>query len=112
MPRRLRARTEMRIDMSIGKKIVSLVLAALAGIVLLFGVGEYQVSRVYEAASYANINTVPGLIVLQDAVIPVALIRIDVWKHMHAPDDAHRDRLEQDIAERRRHLDDVLKRFE
>jgi methyl-accepting chemotaxis protein len=98
--------------MSIGKKMVSLVLSALAGILLLFGVGEYQVNRVYDSASYANVNSVPALVVLQDAVIPIALIRLDVWKHMHAPDDAQRDKLEQDIAERRRHLDDVLKKYE
>jgi methyl-accepting chemotaxis protein len=98
--------------MSIGKKIVSLVLSALAGILLLFGVGEYQVSRVFEAANYANVNTVPSLIVLQDAIIPMALIRIDVWKHMHAPDDAQRDKLEHEIVEHRRHVAEVLKRYE
>jgi methyl-accepting chemotaxis protein len=98
--------------MSIGKKMVSLVLSALAGILLLFGVGEYQVSRVFEAANYANVNTVPSLIVLQDAIIPMALIRIDVWKHMHAPDDAQRDKLEHEIGEHRRHVAEVLKRYE
>lgn len=98
--------------MSIGKKIASLVLTALVGILVPFGLGEYGVSRVYEAANYTNTNTVPSLIVLGDAVIPVSLIRIAVWKHIDDPDPQQKETLEHDIDEQRRRLEDVFKRYE
>jgi methyl-accepting chemotaxis protein len=98
--------------MSIGKKITSLVLAALAGILILFGVSEYEMGRVYEATNYANVNTVPSMIVLEDALIPIAMIRLDVWKHIDQPDDALKDKLEEQINERRRTLDVVFKKYE
>lgn len=98
--------------MSIGKKIASLVLSALAGIMVLFALGEYEVDRVYESANYANANTVPSLIVLGDAVVPISLIRIDVWKHIDTPDDQQKEKLEREIDEHRRRLDEVFKRYE
>jgi methyl-accepting chemotaxis protein len=98
--------------MSIGKKIASLVLTALAGILILFGLGEYEVSRVYETANYANVNTVPSLIVLGDAMVPVAMIRLDVWKHIDEPEASRKEKLEHQIDEHRRHLDEVFKKYE
>jgi methyl-accepting chemotaxis protein len=98
--------------MSIGKKMTSLVLAALAGILILCGVAEYEVSRVYETANYANVNTVPSIIAMDDAIIVLARIRMEVWKHVDQPDAAGKDKVEQEIGEHRRRLDDVLKKYE
>jgi methyl-accepting chemotaxis protein len=98
--------------MSIGKKITGLVLSALAGILVLFAVSEYQLGRVYDAANYGNTNTVPSLIVLQDALIPLAVIRVDVWKHIDHPEAAGKEKLDEQINEQRRYLDDVFKKYE
>jgi methyl-accepting chemotaxis protein len=98
--------------MSIGKKITSLVLAALAGIVVLLSVGEYGVSRVYESANYANVNTVPSLLVVEDSRVAVALMRLDVWKHIDEPDSLQKDRFEQEISGYRRQLDELHKQYE
>jgi methyl-accepting chemotaxis protein len=98
--------------MSIGKKMASLVLAALAGILVLFGVGQYEMNRVYETANFVNVNTVPSLIVLEESLIHVALIRLDVWKHVDQTDGMQRDKFEQEISDHRRRLDEAFKKYE
>jgi len=98
--------------MSIAKKMSSLVLTALVGILILCGVAEYEVSRVYETANYANANTVPSMILVDDAIIVLARIRMEVWKHVDQPDAAGKDKVEHEISEHRRRLDDVLKKYE
>ncbi|HYJ09128.1 MAG TPA: methyl-accepting chemotaxis protein [Polyangiaceae bacterium] len=98
--------------MSIAKKMTSLVLTALVGILILCGVAEYEVSRVYETANYANVNTVPSMILVDDAIIVLARIRMEVWKHVDQPDAAGKDKVEQEISEHRRRLDDALKKYE
>jgi methyl-accepting chemotaxis protein len=50
--------------------------------------------------------------VLGDAVIPLALIRLDVWKHIDQLEAAQKDKLEQDIADRRRQIDAQFKKYE
>ena len=48
--------------MSISKKIATLVLSALAGILMLAGISQRTTNAVFDAANYANDNTVPSLV--------------------------------------------------
>jgi methyl-accepting chemotaxis protein len=50
--------------MTVAQKMIALAASALVGIMLLAGMGQRQIDRVYETANYANINTVPSLVVL------------------------------------------------
>lgn len=47
--------------MTVFNKMLMLVLSALFGIVLLAVVAQYQMGRVFEAANYGTVNTVPSL---------------------------------------------------
>lgn len=49
------------IKLSVAQKMLLLASSALLGIVLLTGISQYLMNKVYEAASYADINTVPRL---------------------------------------------------
>ena len=98
--------------MSILKKMSLLVASALLGILVLVGVSEYQLRRVYEAANYGNINTVPSLVVLHEAFAPLATLRTEVWQHIAQTDDAARTELERKIADNRRQVDEAFKKYE
>jgi methyl-accepting chemotaxis protein len=53
--------------MTVSKKMLSLILSAAFGIILLAIVGLTQMSRVYETTNYANVNVVPSVLTLDEA---------------------------------------------
>jgi methyl-accepting chemotaxis protein len=50
--------------MTIGRKMLLLSLSTMLGILLLAGAGLFQMDKVYEAANYGNINSVPSILVV------------------------------------------------
>lgn len=72
--------------MTIGKKMALLVLSALVGILILAGLGQYQIQHVYHAANYGNENTVPSLLALRRmGTLSKDQIRLS-YRHMLTPD--------------------------
>ncbi|HSW03990.1 methyl-accepting chemotaxis protein [Aquabacterium sp.] len=98
--------------MTIAKKMALLVLFALLGILLLAGVAQYQMARVYETANYANVNTVPSILVIDEAFAPMAVLRAQVWQHLAQSEDARMSEIEKSMTDNRRAIDDALKKYE
>ena len=98
--------------MTIAKKMLVLVLSGLLGIVLLVVVGQSQTSKVYEAANFANVNTVPSLIVIDEGFADLAVLRAQMWQHLTQTDEAKRTELEIKINENRRKVEDAFKKYE
>ncbi|EEF24662.1 conserved hypothetical protein, partial [Ricinus communis] len=98
--------------MTVVRKMILLVLAALIGIVALAAMGRYQIVRVYDAASYGTVNSVPSFIALDEAFEQLALLRTRVWQHIAVTDGDRMARIDQQIAEHRRKLDEALKKYE
>ena len=98
--------------MTVVKKMILLVLAALVGIVALAAMGRYQIARVYEAASYGTVNSIPSFVALDNAFEQLALYRTRVWQHMAQTDADKMTRIEDQIAEHRRKIDEALKQYE
>ena len=74
--------------MTIAKRLYLLVLAAVVAVLLLSGIGIYQVERVFSAANYANLNTVPSVIVLGEVSDEASAQRILMWKALATKDNA------------------------
>jgi methyl-accepting chemotaxis protein len=98
--------------MNISKKMSLLMLSALTGILILSGVGQYEMGTVYETANYANVNTVPSLIVLDEAATEVSWLRTLIWEHLVLSDAAERKKLEQKMAEHRQAVNERLAKYE
>ena len=98
--------------MTVVKKMILLVLAALIGIVGLAAMGRYQIARVYDAASYGTVNSIPSFIALDNAFEQLGLYRARVWQHMTQTDAEKIASLDQQIAEHRRKIDEALKHYE
>jgi methyl-accepting chemotaxis protein len=98
--------------MTIIKKMSLLVLSALFGIALLAGVSMYQMSKVYDAANYANVNTVPSLVVLNKALASFNLIRVRTYRHILNTDASKLPDIERGINEARGGVDKALKEYE
>jgi methyl-accepting chemotaxis protein len=97
---------------SISKKLAVLVVSALFGILSLFALGQYQSNHIYEQANYANINTVPSLVALEDAFAPLNQVQALLWQYLAADEDAWRAQIEQELATKRRKVDEGLRKYE
>ena len=72
--------------MSIAKRLYLLLALAIVALFGVGGFGGYQMSRVFDAANYANINTVPSLLDLATSRSQFGLERVLVWQHLAASD--------------------------
>jgi len=98
--------------LTVAKKMAMLAGAALLGIVLLAGLGQYQTNQVYEAANYGNINTVPSLRVLGTALEEFSRIRVRLYRHVLNTDDKAMVEIESKLKEAQTAFDKALKDYE
>ncbi|MBW3500862.1 methyl-accepting chemotaxis protein [Janthinobacterium sp. NKUCC08_JDC] len=98
--------------MTIAKRLYALILSVVLGLAALAGFGIYQMDRVYTAASYATVNTVPSLLTLNEAFVPFAQMRTAVWQHMASKDATGRAKLEAGIGEARAAVGKALDQYE
>ena len=98
--------------MTIAKRLYALILSVVLGLAALAGASIYQMDRVYTAASYATVNTVPSLLSLNAAFVPFAQMRTAVWQHLASKDAAQRAALETGIAEARVAVGKALEQYE
>ncbi|MGV8866609.1 MAG: methyl-accepting chemotaxis protein [Janthinobacterium svalbardensis] len=98
--------------MTIAKRLYALILSVVMGLAALAGFSIYQMDRVYTAASYATVNTVPSLLILNHAFVPFTQMRTAVWQHLGEKDSAARDKLEAGIKEARAAVGQALDQYE
>jgi methyl-accepting chemotaxis protein len=98
--------------MTVGKKMLLLVLSALFGILCLSAASIYQTAKVYDQANYGNINTVPSLIALDNTMRAFSQIRVQVYRHMQNTDPAKMAEIDQLINDAKKHVDASLKAYE
>ncbi|MGE5467578.1 MAG: methyl-accepting chemotaxis protein [Ignavibacteria bacterium] len=98
--------------MTVTKKMLLLVLSALLGIVLLSGIALYQMSRVFEAANYANVNVVPSLVVLDNLRADFNRVRLNMNRHILNNDPRVMADIERELNARRQAVTDALKGYE
>ncbi|MGK5051875.1 methyl-accepting chemotaxis protein [Janthinobacterium sp. RB2P8] len=98
--------------MTIAQRLYALILAVVLGLAALAGISIHQMDRVYTAASYATVNTVPSLLILNHAFVPFTQMRTAVWQHLAAKDPAVRDKLEAGIKEARAAVGQALDQYE
>jgi methyl-accepting chemotaxis protein len=98
--------------LTVAKKMALVGGSALLGIIMLAGLGQYQMNKVYEAANFANINTVPALVALDQMRENFMHIRIRALQHAMNPDAARMAELDVGIKSNRAGVDKALKDYE
>ncbi|MDR3417912.1 MAG: methyl-accepting chemotaxis protein [Nevskia sp.] len=98
--------------MTVGKKMLLLVLSGLLGLIGVSGMGQYQIDKVYTAANYANVNSVPSLVLLGEAMKHLTAVRVALYRHTLTTDSEGMAKEEQVAAASRQKLDEDLKRYE
>jgi|GEM_PF-367582 methyl-accepting chemotaxis protein len=97
---------------TVAKKIALLSGAALFGLVLLTVIGQYGINKVFQSANYANVNTVPSLVDLNDATDPLLTNRIMIWQHVVKTDPAELSGIEQKMADNTKLIEAALAKYE
>ena len=97
---------------SVSGKVSLLASISLVGIALLGVVSELEMTRVYASASYANDNTVPSLLVLDQATDSLALRRTSFWQLLGQTDSAQTLEIERGMQGSRQAIDGALKGYE
>jgi len=98
--------------MNVKQRLTLLVSIAVAGLVGVAVMGIVQISRVYDAANYANENTVPSLRVLDSAFKPYANIRAQIWMFWLEKDPAKSMALKQSMEANRKLIQVALEHYQ
>ncbi|WP_169708720.1 methyl-accepting chemotaxis protein [Trinickia terrae] len=99
-------------NLKIATRLMALLLVALVALCGITGFGLYQASRVYESASYAAVNTVPSLVVLDNAQSAFDTMQRLTTEHILSNDPERLKDLEEKIGQQRREIDAQFKNYE
>ncbi|QWV95353.1 MCP four helix bundle domain-containing protein [Geomonas oryzisoli] len=98
--------------MSISKRLFLLLFVSVFAMVGLTVFNEFQSERVYNAANYGNINSVPSITVLNRASIAMRDVQSDTLIHILNTDHAKMAELDRIIQDGRSEVDKALKEYE
>jgi methyl-accepting chemotaxis protein len=99
-------------SMSVRVKLVFLAGISILGITLLTVSSQVAMTHLYTAASYANDNTVPSLLVLDDAQSALLSQRVKFWQILAQTDPAEVATLNREIQEYRETVEKAFKDYE
>ena len=98
--------------MTVAKRLLLLMLLASLGLAAVAGLGLNQMGRVYNAANFANVNTVPSIIVLDEAHGAFSNLRVLAYLRLLTTDKNKALEVEQKIAKEREKIETSLKKYE
>lgn len=98
--------------MTVKAKMTALLLVALLGILSLSAMSQYQSSKIFNSASFAAVNCLPSLLLLDDSFDSLVSMRNRVWQHVVQNDPKVKASLEQGMNEDVRKIEVALKKYE
>jgi methyl-accepting chemotaxis protein len=98
--------------MTVGKKLALLPGVSLAALILFAVVMLLDIRKVFDAASYATVNTVPSLLVLDKLESALSRTEVSIWQHVSTRDPAQAAKLEGTIADARSAGEASIKSYE
>jgi methyl-accepting chemotaxis protein len=100
------------LNMKIGARLNVVLLVALIALCGITGFGVYQTGRVYEVASYAEVNSVPSIVVLGDAQAAFdAAVRLTI-QQIYSGDVAQMNAQDQQVRQKQREMEIQFKNYE
>src|SRR5512134_1799210 len=98
--------------LTVGARLAAVMVVTAIGFTVVCAAGLIQLSRVFEAAGYANVNTVPSLIVLDDAAEAFTSLRGGTYQHVLNGERNAKAALETKATEHRRAVDAAFTKYE
>ena len=98
--------------MTIVRKMILLVSAAIVGLVAIAWLGQNRMQEVYDKANFGNINVVPSIQILDEASVSFGRLRVRIYRHVLNTDVAKMAEIELMIKESQDSLSGALKKYE
>ena len=98
--------------LTVKQRLACLVACAASSLLILAGLSYRQNGQIFEAASYSTVNTVPSLLVLDEAFTAFAALRAGAWNHIALTDQAAMQALEGRMAGDRNKIEEALRAYE
>ncbi len=102
---------EKNMKLTVAKQIALLVFAALIGIILSNGIGQYQMEKVFESANYGNVNSTPTMTLLDDIRKQYLRTRLQLNRHAVNTDKKVMAEIDETIKIHRKEMSDNLKKY-
>ena len=98
--------------MTIAKRLLLLVGAALASLIALTFINHQQMNKVFDSANYASVNIVPSIEILNKVSMDFGRLRLRLYRYVLATDSAEMAEIEKTMIESRGAIDQSLKKYE
>jgi methyl-accepting chemotaxis protein len=98
--------------MTVAQRLYLLIFSAVVGMASLAGLGMVQMDKVYTATNFTNVNTVPSMLVLDEATKQYALLRTQVWQYLAVSDASNRTSITQKMDSEHTQLVKALDKYE
>ncbi len=98
--------------LTVAKKISLLVLIAFVGIAILTTMLWTQVNKVYDAANFATVNTVPSIVDLDVSNVAFLDARVKLWQYIAATEEKDKVALAQEVDADLKTAADALAKYE
>jgi methyl-accepting chemotaxis protein len=98
--------------MSVSKRLLLLIAAAVLGLSLVAGMGIYQIDKVYTAANVNTASGIPSMLDLIKANAALTKIRLHILTHVNLAEAAKKQEEEKNIAGYQKDLDAALDSYE
>ena len=98
--------------MTIAQRLYLLIFTAIVGLASLAGLGLLQIEKVFTVTNFTNVNTVPSLLALDEAFIPAAVLRVQVWQYLALSDAEKKSGLANAMALEHAKVIEALNKYE
>jgi len=98
--------------MSISRQLLVMLAVGILATFTIFGISFIKMEQVYTETNYSNVNTLPSIFVLDEAMQVAYRLRLAVWQHLSQTDLAQKDKVEENMQTLNKTLKDALKRYE
>jgi methyl-accepting chemotaxis protein len=99
-------------NISVVKKMMLLVITAILGLISLSTFSIKETNNVYESANFANVNTVPAMVALDDIRKHYLKMLVTVYRHVQTSDEKKLTALETTLTEEYKAIDKGLADYE
>ena len=98
--------------MTIGKQLIAMLAIAIIGAFTIFGISITKMDAVYNETNLANVDSIPGIDILNDTIQNGYRLRLNLWEHISNVDTGEMDKAEKAILKVKESIEDALKAYE
>lgn len=98
--------------MSISKQLYLMILVAILGVGCISFIGISKIHTVYEETNYANVNSLPSIFILSDAMQNGYRLRLNLWEHITHDDAKEKLKRDEAIAKVKESIEAAFKKYE